>query len=196
MENGKKTDRRIEKTKKAIRIAFAKLLSEKDLNDITVKDIAEYAGINRKTFYNYYNGLYQVISEIEGEIAASFEKAVSDIDLIKDEDQPYSFFVDFTEMMNSDGEFYSLIINDKSERGIMSKIIRYIKYKALNAARNATTISDDYLRVSVDFVVTGMLEVYRSWFSSGRKMSVEDISKALSTICATGFAGMITEHSK
>ena len=188
-------DRRIGKTKRAIRNAFAKLISEKDLNDITVKDVAEYANINRKTFYNYYKGLYQVISEVEEEVSRNFETAVSNIDLIKDEDQPYSFFENFTKMLDSDGEFYSLIINDKSESGVMSKIIEYIKYRAFNAAKNATTIREDYLRVSVDFIVTGMLEVYKSWFASGRRMSIDDVSRSLSTLCASGFIGMILENN-
>ena len=39
----KKTDRRIAKTKKAIYRAFAELLSEKNINDITIKDIADRA---------------------------------------------------------------------------------------------------------------------------------------------------------
>ena len=45
-------DRRVIRTKKAIRNAFAQLLSVKKLEDITVKDIAELADINGKTFYS------------------------------------------------------------------------------------------------------------------------------------------------
>ena len=54
----KKLDRRTAKTKKAIAIALAKLLSEKEINKITITDIAKEADINRKTFYNYYSSVY------------------------------------------------------------------------------------------------------------------------------------------
>ena len=69
-ENGpeKKTDRRVLKTKRAIRNAFATLLSEKDLNAITIKDISDVADINRKTVYNYYAGIHEILDEIENEI--------------------------------------------------------------------------------------------------------------------------------
>ena len=53
MSSPEKTDLRVIKTKKAIRNAFAELLSEKDIQKITIKDIADTAVINRKTFYNY-----------------------------------------------------------------------------------------------------------------------------------------------
>ena len=48
----KRTDRRVLRAKKAIYNAFAKLLSEKELDEITMTKIAETANINRKTLYN------------------------------------------------------------------------------------------------------------------------------------------------
>ena len=44
-------------TKKAIEIALFKLLNEKPLSKITVKDIVEECGINRNSFY-YHCLLY------------------------------------------------------------------------------------------------------------------------------------------
>ena len=52
MDHRKKEDLRVIRTKKAIRAAFAELLSEKDPVDVTVTEIAACAQINRKTFYN------------------------------------------------------------------------------------------------------------------------------------------------
>ena len=68
MPEEKKLDRRVIKTKKAIYRAFAQLLLEKDINDITIKDVADRADINRKTFYNYYGGIYDLTGEIENKI--------------------------------------------------------------------------------------------------------------------------------
>ena len=62
-------DRRVIKTKRAIKSAFAKLLSEKDINDITISDIAAVADINRKTFYNYYSGVHEVVDEMDEKVS-------------------------------------------------------------------------------------------------------------------------------
>ena len=61
----KKMDRRVLKTKRAIYNAFVELLSEKEINHITITDISKKADINRKTFYNYYSNTYEVMEEIE-----------------------------------------------------------------------------------------------------------------------------------
>ena len=81
MEEKKKTpDRRVVKTKRAIKGAFARLLTEKNINDITVSDIAALADINRKTFYNYYAGVYEVVDEIENDIVSRFDEMLTEID--------------------------------------------------------------------------------------------------------------------
>lgn len=68
----KKTDRRVIKTKHAIFKAFVELLNEKDVNQITITDIAKKANINRKTFYNYYSDAYEVMEEIENLTVEAF----------------------------------------------------------------------------------------------------------------------------
>ena len=44
-------------TKKAIVETFLELLKEHSLDKITVKDIVEKCGINRNTFYYYYQDI-------------------------------------------------------------------------------------------------------------------------------------------
>ena len=51
-------------TKKNIREEFIKILNERPLNKITVKDIASACEINRNTFYYYYTDVYALLSEL------------------------------------------------------------------------------------------------------------------------------------
>ena len=59
-----KSDPRIRKTRSAIRGAFIRLMQEKDFDAITVKDIAECAQINRKTFYAHYETKEQLFAQM------------------------------------------------------------------------------------------------------------------------------------
>lgn len=51
-------------TKIAIRNAFLKLLSEKPLNKISVRDIVEECGINRNSFYYHFQDVPTLLEEI------------------------------------------------------------------------------------------------------------------------------------
>ena len=83
----RKSDLRVIKTKRAIHTAFAELLTEKDMDDITVTDIASRAIINRKTFYNNYRGVYELVDELENEVIRTFDTAMREIDFVEN---PYA----------------------------------------------------------------------------------------------------------
>ena len=54
-------------TRKAIKETFLKLLNQRPLNQITVKDIVEDCGINRNSFYYHFEDLPSLVEEIVGE---------------------------------------------------------------------------------------------------------------------------------
>ena len=56
-------------TKKLIRDSFIKLLNEKPFSKITVRDIVDDCGVNRNTFYYYYQDLPQLLESIVDEEA-------------------------------------------------------------------------------------------------------------------------------
>ena len=51
-------------TRGAIKAALLKLLNDRPLSQITVKDIVSACGINRNTFYYHYQGIPELIEEI------------------------------------------------------------------------------------------------------------------------------------
>ena len=65
---GAKMDLRIRRTRSAIREAFVALMQEKEYTAITVTDISEMAGINRKTFYAHYETKEQLLSHLIDEM--------------------------------------------------------------------------------------------------------------------------------
>ena len=60
----KRSDQVSNFTKKAIKDSMKKLLNERPLNQITVKDIVEDCGINRNSFYYHFEDMPSLIEEI------------------------------------------------------------------------------------------------------------------------------------
>ena len=56
-----KTDRRIRKTKAQLRAGLAKLMQEKSIKEITVKELVEEVDINRSTFYLHYTDIFNML---------------------------------------------------------------------------------------------------------------------------------------
>lgn len=59
----KRTDRRVDRTRAALRGALVGLILDKGYEDISVQDIVERANIGRSTFYMHYSGKDAVFSD-------------------------------------------------------------------------------------------------------------------------------------
>ena len=51
-------------TRREIKTRFMELLSEKNFDKITVKELADVCGISRNTFYYHYHDIFEVLEEI------------------------------------------------------------------------------------------------------------------------------------
>ncbi len=72
MADNKKEDLRVQRTKEFIRKTFEEMICEMDYEQISVKELAQRAKINRKTFYLHYNTLDDLLLEIQNELAQNF----------------------------------------------------------------------------------------------------------------------------
>lgn len=71
-------------TKTAIKQSFIKLLNERPLKQITVRDIVEDCGINRNSFYYHFSDIPTLLEEIITEEAAQIIAEHPTVDTIED----------------------------------------------------------------------------------------------------------------
>lgn len=186
-------DRRVIRTKKAIRNAFAQLLSVKELDDITVKDIAELANINRKTFYSYYSGVHMILEETENEIVEDFEAAIRDLPPDKLVREPYLLFSRLSAIINADIDFYEPLMKVNRSSRLIAKVSEMLKQKLRESYAAFSRVGEETFNIMVDFTFSGLFSVYQSWFNSERRQSIGEISRTLSTLCFEGINGLKKE---
>ena len=171
----KKTDRRVLKTKRAIYNAFVELLSEKEINHITITDISKKADINRKTFYNYYSNTYEVMEEIENLTADTFIKRLDAIEFTNMTDFLTEIFSQFTEIINSDLDFFSHLFKTNNRSILIVKIVE--KEQELDIQK---------FNIVADFYIPGILSVYMNWFINNHNIPIEELSHILTDLILHG----------
>lgn len=172
------------------------MLSEKNINDITIKDIADKADINRKTFYNYYNGIYDLTGEIENSIIDSFEQVLRNTNINELLHNPYSMFEALTRIINSNLDFYQHLISIESNSNLVSKLFKSLKTRAKEVISQYTLLDDATLDIVLDFVVSGMFTVFQHWFNSSREHSIDDLAKIVATLSFNGINGLLQDFEK
>lgn len=86
-------DRRIRKTKKALREALARLLTEKEIHSITVQELSDAADIHRGTFYAHYKDIYDLFNQIE-------DSVISELTELMGSDEDYTYEGLYTALVN------------------------------------------------------------------------------------------------
>ena len=127
MAADKKVDLRIQRTKDSIRKTFEEMICEMDYEQISIKELAQRARINRKTFYLHYNTLDDLLREIQNEMAQNFIKRTQGLERPRDMDKITREFFLCSEELGKIGE-----------RITYSGNYKYISRKITNDIMNQT----------------------------------------------------------
>ena len=188
-------ERRVRKTKRAIRNAFAALLAEKDVNQITVKDIAERADINRKTFYNHYRGVYQVMDEIENSIVDDFDLMLREASGSIDLRNPAMIYEKLTQLLQKDIDFYGNLMCMNGNNSLRDKLLSRLKAHALVSMQARLPIAQQELELGIHFTFSGLMSVYQHWFQSDRTLSLDELTKTVSRLSFYGVSDFLSSSS-
>ena len=182
----KRVDKRTIKTKKAIKRAFIELLSRKNVNDITITDISREADINRKTFYNNYSGIHEIINEIEEELFATFKAEIRGLDVSREMNNPYNVLIRLTALLDSDYQFYAKILSSDLNTHLIAKIVGYLKEQTKKVLKAKSNYDEYEMNIVVEYSISGMLSVYQEWLSTGREEPIEKLALIISNLFYEG----------
>ena len=167
-------DRRILRTKKAIRQAFLSILSETQFEDITVSALSERAGINRKTFYLHYPSTRELYDEIRREEFLRISRLPCWRKLGTNELDPYEVFLSMNRLIEEDRALYRAILSPVSATATLQKIKELIldseEFKVLRRTRPDL----DYY---MDYTISGLFSLYLRWLGDPNRISIEELAR-------------------
>lgn len=202
-ERGKKRpDRRQVRTRRRIREAFSSLVMEKAIDKITIKELAERADIDRKTFYLHYAGVGEVLEEVQDELLDKVSHLLEDFDLFQKDFDALGFFHGLNDIIDQESDFYRrLLVADRYSfyyvklKDSMKKVLgqRYL----LRAHRG--TVSRTKLELYAEYATSGVMALYVDWLRHPT-YDLEEVAQAAADICYGGgkmvLEGLIGEESE
>lgn len=186
-----KKDRRIGKTQKSIHDAIINLIGEKDISQITVKELAERANINRKTFYMHYTSIEDIFDKIENEFIEKFLLILDKYDFFQAKFDEYSFFTSLNDLINEDFDFYQKLICANSYHLFFIKVKKILKDTIIERFHKKSSINKEVSSLYAEFVSSGIMSMYIEWFNVNSNLSLEDLAKAANNVALNGLNSII-----
>lgn len=190
-EKVKAIDKRTVRTKMAIKEALAELLATKDIDSINVVDISQIAGISRKTFYYYYQGIWELVDEIEKEITDVLLNAITSIDFRKAIHNPSMLLAPISEFFSGSKGFYRKLIQNDHNFKIWDTILVAMKKKAKATFQNLVNINENDFNLMIEFYLDGLFGAFKTWTASEDQSEINHASALLSHLIFEGVSSSI-----
>ncbi|OGO38158.1 MAG: hypothetical protein A2W35_15905 [Chloroflexi bacterium RBG_16_57_11] len=186
-------DRRITRTKLAIRNALVSLIEEKGFDDLSVSEIAIKANINRGTFYLHYKDKFDLLEQTGAEVLQDLEnifrhaKSLRIADFIST-DQPFPITVELLEYVKENEALVRVLFGLGGGIAFRAKLRKVVE-NTLKLGFLAGLKEENFL-VPREFLVSYLLHahfgVVQSWLENGCKESPQEMAQILSRLSLDG----------
>ncbi len=176
----KAPDRRTLKTKKAIRDAFAELLTEKELRKVSVQEIADKADINRATFYKHYLDVYDLYDKIEQEILVEIGMLVLRLGELSSD----KFFSALTDYIDENRTVFRMIFSTNGKAALRAQFDKCMEglFRQIESERLNIDVNDKKLLYQSCYRSQGCIAVISKWVTDNFSESKDFIVKTVSEL--------------
>lgn len=186
-------DRRIARTRLAIREALVGLIKEKGFDALTVRDIVLLANINRGTFYLHYKDKFDLLekteTEILNEIYQIFIKTSSigfDADHVTDQLQ--ELIISLLVYVKDHAELMHAILGLQGDYSLVKRfrvmLDQNLKLGVLSGFKEENfLVPKEYL---IAYIIQAHLGVLQSWLGSGCQEPPAEIARILFQLSFNG----------
>ena len=171
----KTLDRRARKTRASLTHCLLQLMQEKDIKDISVRELSDLADINRGTFYLHYSDIYDMINQLEDDFFAEFE-AVIRADLQQDgiTDTPYDVLYDVLSVIHKNRALAKALIGPHGDLSFVNRMKHMVeeRLKEVLSAPQGT----EHLEYHLAFIISGYVGVIETWLRTDSPLSPREMA--------------------
>ena len=172
-----KTDRRVQRTRRMIYSALTELLLEKEINHITVQELADRADIHRVTFYSHYADIYELYDEYLSFLMTEVQNM-----LAPDPTHSYEgFYIAMTDFLDEHRDVAALFYGNSVQLPLLEELVRLMEEKYLEIwlyESGLKTVTEE-MRYLTAYNVNGSNGILSKWARQGFAESKEKIIQYL-----------------
>jgi AcrR family transcriptional regulator len=176
MVTNKKPDRRVRKTRAQLKQGLVTLMKQKDIRNITVKELVETVDINRSTFYLHYTDIYEVLDEVEQDLLQELQEILEAHPSDKIEDT-FSFITDLYAAFEKNRDVCPVLMNNGGSRDFIHKIELMMEEKIRQRIQSTFGINFIVSPYLYSFYRSGCLGLLQCWLNTEQRESPEEMAK-------------------
>lgn len=161
------------KTQNTIQNAFIDLLMEKDLSKITIRDIADYAQVNRGTVYFHYEDKYDLLAKIEERLITQLEETIEHLtpSIVLQEARDgiiSNFSKSVFQYIESHQKFFKALLSSNNDSIFAKKLRKFFVDQFLSKyAEGSFLANKPPIEYVASFAASAFLGIVEHWLTTG-----------------------------
>lgn len=175
-------DRRVRKTNRALRNGLAELMIDKNLRNITVRELTDKADIHRSTFYAHYKDIYDLYEQVEDAVVEELNSIIT-----KNVSQPPSkFYTILIKYIMENKQLCQMLFGNNGEGRFLNRLSTLFEEKCIEIWCGECKNSEmgEELKYNVRYHVYGCLAIISRWVESNFSYPMDKLAKTLGDIDA------------
>jgi len=178
---GNKNDRRVRYTRMVLRESFIELLSEKDISQISIKELCERADINRATFYAHYTDQYDLMQKIEAELFDNINEYLTDFPPSSKTLLPVDV-VDVEKIflyIRDNANLCRLLLSERGNLNFQKKIMNVVYDKKFMPFARLDSLPTENAEYIDAFIITGCIGMIQKWLDEDMRQSAREMAEIM-----------------
>jgi AcrR family transcriptional regulator len=184
-----KMDRRKKYTRMVLKESLLKLLQDKSISSITIKEICEAADINRSTFYAHYANQYELLDSIEEEFIEDLVSTLGRYNFSK-EDEALQMTEKLFDYIAEKNAICQTLLSENTDMYFLKKgmmITHEFIFKNWISDSGIDQETYEYINI---FMVSGSIHVIKNWVENGMEKTPGEMAVILHNFINRGLSGV------
>ncbi|MDO4296479.1 MAG: TetR/AcrR family transcriptional regulator [bacterium] len=183
----KTLDRRVRKTRALYRSCLAKLLKEKKIQEISVREISELADLNRGTFYLHYRDVFDLLDQIETELLDDLNETLLKYSPEELKEKPSLVFQEVYTLVLENQDILEILMGDNGDLKFITRLKEIVKKKCLDDWMTLFSCkSAQYSEAYYYYMISGCIGLAEYWMQTGMKESPAELAELSEKILLDG----------
>ena len=189
-------DRRVRKTRTMLRLCLARLLKEKKIQEISVKEISEMADINRGTFYLHYRDVYDLLASIEDDMFRQFngilERNTPSGEITE---RPSRLILELFSFIRENADLAQILMGPNGDIQFLNQLREVFRDRILEPQSRTLRLENERdFTYWYAFIIEGCLGIIKAWLENGTDLSPKEAADLTEKFISSGTAGLLPEE--
>ena len=191
--NGKKIDRRVQRTRQILRDALVALILEKGYQKITVQDIIDRAHVGRSTFYSHFRDKDDLLFSGFDELAHDLDRHMSSAETTADSQDHLLHSLDFFIHAYHNKELY-VAMTESGGGELLLDISRQHMQSHIQAHLNKLSSVEQEIPIPVisNFLAGSLLSLIIWWLDQDLPYTPEEMDGMFNTLAMPGIRDIMS----